>query len=135
MMTDISCDIITSLEKDWNSALRPPKSGPFFADHFVSLLIPVQSDWITILKSAIDTLSNWAEENAVTGGCFFCGKDDSSVYLREIMDQNTYICDDCEVRLHKKDSLRLQEEDLQNKYMTNMNIGSGDCLSSSFSGF
>lgn len=105
----------TSLERAWKASVRSPQTGPLFFDHYVSLLIPIQSDWVDSLKKAVELLTRWADENMIKSGCFLCGSDNNSVYMREVLYQNTYFCDDCETRLREAEANRLQEPEIREK--------------------
>jgi hypothetical protein len=105
----------TTLKSVWNAKVRLPQNGPVYSDHFVSFLISVESDWVKRLNSTIELLNQWADENEVKFGCFLCGSDDPSVYMREVSNQNTYICDNCENRLREEEATRIQEHELRDK--------------------
>jgi uncharacterized protein YlaI len=67
------------------------------------------------MKKAVEMLTRWADENMIRSGCFLCGADDPSVYLRVVSNQNTYLCDDCESRLREEEANRLLEPETRVK--------------------
>lgn len=100
--TSLSENQLSALELAWKDSEQKPDKNPFFFNHYVSLLIPIRSDWLIHLKDTIRILVDWAQEYDVHGGCYICGVDDPSVCFREVNDETTYICDNCESEIRNK---------------------------------
>lgn len=111
--TDISENQRSALEQAYKDAGLPGEKGPQFFKHNVSLIIPLDEQWTVQIKSAIQMLINWAKTNDVHGGCYMCGVDNPSVFYREVEEESTYLCDECEILIIEKSAASKAEADSQ----------------------
>jgi hypothetical protein len=84
-----------------------------FDDHCACLMIPVEQDWVSRLNGIMDSMSHWADENELTGGCFFCGRSGATVSTCEVGGVYSFLCGACREKLNREYSASLEEANKQ----------------------
>ncbi len=80
-----------------------------FDDHSACLVIPIEQDWVSRLNGIMDSMSHWADENDITGGCFLCGRGGATVSACEVSGVYTFLCGACREKLNREYSASLEE--------------------------